>query len=71
MLTRKPYFLDAYTKCLFGCAYILALHMYYLVRSLWRFLSNRNGHKFFIVYEWVIGSHMSLPNEINYNAIHS
>ena len=69
MLTRKPYFLDAYTNCIFGCAYIMALHMYYLVRSVWRFLSNRNGHKFFVVYEWVIGSHMSLPNGINFNAI--
>ena len=30
----------------------MSLHMYYLVRSIWLFLSNRFGHKYFTVYEW-------------------
>jgi hypothetical protein len=47
----------------------MALHMYWLVKSIWRFLSNRYGHKYFIVYEWVIGSLMSLPSKINLNVI--
>ena len=32
----------------------MALHMYYLVRCMWLFLSNRHGHKFFTVFEWVM-----------------
>ena len=48
----RPYFLAPYTDCVFACAYIMALHMYYLVRCVWNFLSNRFGNKYFIVYEW-------------------
>ena len=28
--------------------------MYFLVRCIWRFLCNRYGHRFFVVYEWVM-----------------
>ena len=31
----------------------MSLHMYYLVRSVWRFLACPRGHRFFVVYEWV------------------
>ena len=50
----RPYFMDAYMRCIFACAYLMSLHMYYLVRSIWKFLSNRFGHKFFLVNEWVL-----------------
>ena len=50
-----PYFLEPYWKqWVVGGAYLMALHMYYLVRCIWRFLSNRFGHRYFIVYEWVM-----------------
>jgi hypothetical protein len=49
-----PYFLEAYKQCLFAGAYFMALHMYYLVMCVWKFLCNRNGHKFFKVLEWCI-----------------
>ena len=48
----RPYFLDPYLSCVFASAYIMALHMYYLVRCIWLFLANRFGHKYFIVFEW-------------------
>jgi hypothetical protein len=48
----RPYFMEPYTKCVFAGAYIMALHMYYLVRCIWYFLVNRFGHKHFIVIEW-------------------
>jgi len=50
---RRPYFLDPYFNCIFAGAYFMALHMYYVVRCMWQFLSNRYGHKYFRVYEWV------------------
>ena len=31
----------------------MALHMYFLVRSMWLFLAARHGHQFFTVFEWV------------------
>ena len=34
----RPYFLEPYKDYISGCAYIMALHMYYLVRSIWRML---------------------------------
>jgi len=49
----RPYFLQPYLKCVFAGAYVLALHMFYLVRCIWRFLSNRFGHKYFVVLEYV------------------
>ena len=48
----RPYLLESYLQCIFAGAYIMSLHMYFLVRSVWYFLANRFGHKFFIVYEW-------------------
>ena len=50
----RPFFLDPYKHCVFACAYILALHMYFLVRCMWYFLANRFGHRFFRVLEWVM-----------------
>ena len=50
----RPYFLQPYLDCVFAAAYIMALHMYYLVRCIWLFLANRFGHKYFIVFEWVM-----------------
>jgi hypothetical protein len=50
----RPYFLDPYLNCLFAASYFMALHMYFLMRFVWRFLANRRGHKFFTVFEWVI-----------------
>ena len=49
----KPYFLVPYTDCMFACAYIMSLHMYYIVRCMWMFLANRFGHRFFQVFEYV------------------
>ena len=49
----RPYFLQPYLKCVFAGAYVLALHMFYLVRCVWRFLSTRFGHKYFVVLEYV------------------
>jgi hypothetical protein len=48
----RPSFLEPYIRCVFAGAYIMALHMYYLVRCMWLFLANRFGHKYFRVYEW-------------------
>ena len=39
----RPYFLDPYSDCVFAGAYLMALHMYYLVRCIWNFLANRFG----------------------------
>jgi hypothetical protein len=50
----RPYFLEPYSHCVFAGAYLMALHMFYLVRCIWRFLANRWGCKWFIVYEYVI-----------------
>ena len=50
----RPYFLQAYLDCVFAGAYIMALHMYYLVRCMWLFLASVFGNKFFVVYEWVM-----------------
>ena len=47
----RPYFLEPYANCLFAGAYIMALHMYWLVFCIWKFLANRWGHRFFKVYE--------------------
>ena len=49
----RPYFLQPYLKCVFAGAYVLALHMFFLVRCVWRFLSSRLGHKYFVVLEYV------------------
>ena len=48
-----PYFIQPYLKCVWAGAYLMALHMYFLVRSMWLFLAARHGHQFFTVFEWV------------------
>ena len=50
----RPYFLEPYVGCVFAGSYLMALHMFYLVRCIWAFLSNRFGHRFFVVLEWVV-----------------
>ena len=50
----RPYFLEPYKDYISGCAYIMALHMYYLVRSIWGMLANKFGHRFFIVMEYTM-----------------
>ena len=45
-----PYFWEPYMNCIFARAYLMALHMYYLVRCVWLFLSRRMGHKYFTVF---------------------
>merc|ERR1712015_532482 len=52
----RPYFLEPYKQYITGCADIMALHMYYLVRSIWGLLSNRFGHRLFIVLEYSMKS---------------
>ena len=47
----RPYFLQAYLNVVFAGAYLMSLHMYYLVRCVWRFLACERGHRFFVVYE--------------------
>ena len=49
-----PYFLEPYMNCIFAGAYIMALHMYFLVRCEWLFLARRFGHKYLMAYEWVM-----------------
>ena len=49
----RPYFLEGYKHCVFAGAYIMALHMFHLVRCIWLFLAAPYGHRFFVVYEWV------------------
>ena len=49
----RPYFLDPYLRVIFAGAYIMAMHMYFLVGCIWGFLSNAWGHRWFVVYEWV------------------
>ena len=53
-LFPRPYFLEPYLRCVFAGAYLMSLHMYFLVRMVWSFLCIRGGHKFFVVYEWVM-----------------
>ena len=48
----RPYWLEPYVNCVFAGAYLMALHMYYLVRTMWLFLASRGGNKFFTVFEW-------------------
>ena len=48
-----PHFMQPYLQCVWAGAYLMALHMYFLVRCMWRFLATRHGHKFFVVFEWV------------------
>lgn len=52
----RPHFLRPYVAAgyLYAGAYLLALHMHWLVRSVWGLLANAFGHKFFIVMEWVV-----------------
>jgi hypothetical protein len=50
----RPYFMQPYANCVFAGAYIMALHMYYLVRCMWMFLANKFGTKYFVVFEWVM-----------------
>ena len=49
-----PFWLAPYLNCIFAGAYMMALHMYFLVRMVWRFLARPAGHKYFIVFEWVM-----------------
>ncbi len=48
------YLLGPYKDYISGSAYIMALHMYYLVRSIWGMLSNKFGTRFFIVLEYTM-----------------
>ncbi len=50
----RPYFLELYQQCVFAAAYLMALHMYYLVRMVWLFLARRFGNTYFVVCEWVM-----------------
>ncbi len=50
----RPYFLEPYLRCVFAGAYLMSLHMYYLVRMVWLFLARRFGNRYFVVYEWVM-----------------
>ena len=50
----RPYWMDAYLNVLFAGSYLMALHMYYLVFAVWRFLTNRFGNRWFIVFQWVM-----------------
>ena len=54
MAFPRPYFLEVYIIRVFAGAYIMSLHMYYLVRCIWLFRANRSGHRWFMVYEWVL-----------------
>ena len=38
-------------SCIFAGAYLVALHMYLLVRCVLLFLARRMGHKYFTVFE--------------------
>jgi hypothetical protein len=49
----RPYFLEPYINCIFAGTYLMALHMYYLMRCVLAFLVNPFGHRFFVVLEWV------------------
>ena len=51
---QRPYFLMPYRHCVFRGAAIMALHMYCLVRCVWLFLASPFGHRWFMVYEWVM-----------------
>ena len=31
----RPYFLEQYSPCMFAAAYLMGLHMYFLVKSIW------------------------------------
>ena len=44
----RPYFLEPYVDCVVAGAYLMALHMYYLVRCIWAFLANRWGCRSFL-----------------------
>ena len=50
----RPYFLEPYLQCVWAGSYLMALHMFFVVRSMWLFLASRTGHKFFKVFEWVM-----------------
>ena len=50
----RPYFMEPYLDCVFASAYIMALHMFFLVRCIWGLLANRWGHRFFLVFEYVV-----------------
>ena len=49
-----PYWMEPYRTCLSGGAYLIGLHMYFLVLSMWGFLSNRFGHRWFRVLEYAV-----------------
>ena len=49
----RPYFLQPYMDNVSLGAYCMALHMYYIVQCILRFLCNPWGNRWFIVYEWV------------------
>ena len=48
----RPYFLQPYMSFISGAAYIMALHMYWLVFCIWKFIANEKGNRFFRVFEW-------------------
>ena len=49
----QPCFLEPCMHGVWAGAYIMALHMFFIVRSMWLFLAGRSGHQFFKVFEWV------------------
>ena len=50
----RPYFLQPYENCIFAGAYLMALRMMYLVRSMWAMLASRYVNRFFVVLEYVV-----------------
>ena len=46
--------MEPYKDYIVASAYVMALHMYYLVRSIWGMLANKFGHRFFIVLEYTM-----------------
>jgi hypothetical protein len=49
-----PVFLGPVQDLHICLAYPTALHIYFLVRCVWVFLSRRLGHKYFTIHKWVM-----------------
>ena len=52
----RPYFWEPYLQCVWAGSYLMALHMFFVVRTMWLFLASRTGHTFFKVFEWVMNT---------------
>lgn len=50
----RPYFLAPYAKCVVAGSYLMALHMYFVVRCNRLFLASKFGNRFFTVLEYII-----------------